>query len=78
MFNMRDDSIETAAEGADRSRSHSKRPLHIVQFIAGLAMIPLTAWFLMQGDIRGGVLTAIVAIIAIAYAGMNLFVRTWP
>ncbi len=78
MFNMRDDSIETASEGADRSRSRSKRPLHIVQFIAGLVIAPLAIWFFLQGDIRGGVLTAIVAIIAIVYAGMNLFVRPWP
>ncbi len=75
---MRDDSIESVSEGADSSRYRSKRPLHIVQFVAGLAMVPLAAWFLMQGDLRGGVLTAIVAIIAIAYAGMNLFVRPWP
>ena len=75
---MRDDSIEPAAEGGEGTRAHSKRPLHIVQFIAGLAMVPLAAWFLLQGDLRGGVLTAIVAVIAIAYAGMNLFVRSWP
>jgi uncharacterized membrane protein len=75
---MRDNSIEPAAKGGDRSRTHSKRPLHIVQFVAGLAMVPLAAWFLMHGDLRGGVLTAIVAVIAISYAGMNLFVRLWP
>jgi hypothetical protein len=66
------------SDDLERASARRRRPLHIIQFIAGLAIVPLAVWFFIQGDTRGGALTAIVAVIAIVYAGMNLFVRPWP
>jgi hypothetical protein len=75
---MHNNRPETHADDSKRASTHRRRPLHVVQFIGGVAIAPLSVWFFMEGDLRGGALTAIVAVIAIAYAGINLFVRPWP
>jgi heme/copper-type cytochrome/quinol oxidase subunit 4 len=75
---MLDNLTETQSDELKWASIRRRRPLHIIQFIAGVAIVPLAVWLFMQGDLRGGVLTAIVAVIAIAYAGINLFFRPWP
>ena len=75
---MRDDSTGSESEAGHSSPPDHRRPLHMIQFIAGLIIVPLAVRFFMHGDTRGAVLMGIVAIIAITYAGMNLFVRRWP
>jgi hypothetical protein len=55
-----------------------RRPLHFVQFIAGLAMFPLAIWFYIRGDFLGVVFATIAGVLAVAYTCVNLFIRQWP
>jgi hypothetical protein len=75
---MRDDIATPDSDDLKRASARRRRPLHVVHLLAGIAIVPLAVWFFIQGDTRGGALTAIVALVAIAYAGTNLFVRPWP
>lgn len=55
-----------------------RRPLHVFQFIAGLAMFPLAVWLYLRGDYLGVVFAVIAGVLALAYTIVNLFVREWP
>jgi hypothetical protein len=57
---------------------HPRKPLHIIQFIAALAMFPLAIWFYLNGDYLGVGLALIVGILVLSYTATNLFGRHWP
>lgn len=57
---------------------HRRSPLHIIQFVAGLAMFPLAVWFYLRGDVVGVGLAVVVGAIALAYTSVNLFAGPWP
>jgi hypothetical protein len=58
--------------------SRKRKPLHVVQFVAGLAMFPLAGWMYLQGEYLGVGLAVLIGLLTVAYTGMNLFVRQWP
>lgn len=58
--------------------SRRRKPLHIIQFIASLAMFPLAAWFFLNGDYLGVALALVVGVVVLAYTAVNLFGRQWP
>jgi uncharacterized membrane protein len=55
-----------------------RRWLHIVQFVGGIAMLPLAYWFYQNADFLGVVLALVVGLMVVGYTSMNLFVRPWP
>ena len=55
-----------------------RKPLHILQFIAGLAMFPLAVWFYLNGDYLGVAFALVIGGVVLAYTAMNLFGRQWP
>jgi hypothetical protein len=58
--------------------SHRRKPLHWIQFAAGLATFPLAVWFYWQRDFLGLAFALIIGVMAVAYTAINLFVRPWP
>ena len=58
--------------------SHQRKPLHLVQFLAGLAMLPLAVWFYWKADYLGVAFTLLIGALVLAYTSVNLFVRKWP
>jgi hypothetical protein len=57
---------------------HRRRPLHVVQLVAGLAMFPLAWWFYSRADHLGVAFAVVIGGLAVAYSAVNLFVRPWP
>ena len=57
--------------------SHRK-PLHLAQFLAGLAMLPLAVWFYWNADYLGTAFALLIGALVLAYTSVNLFVRKWP
>jgi hypothetical protein len=55
-----------------------RKPLHILQFIAGLAMFPLAVWFYLNADYLGVALAVVIGVVVLAYTSVNLFRRQWP
>ena len=55
-----------------------RRPLHIVQLVAGLAMFPLAVWLYLRGDYLGVAFAVLIGLATVAYTVVNLFVRQWP
>jgi hypothetical protein len=55
-----------------------RKPLHILQFVAGIAMFPLAIWLYLKGDLLGVGFALVAGAIALAYTSVNLFVRDWP
>ncbi len=58
--------------------SHERKPLHIVQFLAGLAMLPLAVWFYWKADPLGAAFALAIGVLVLAYTSFNLLVRWWP
>jgi hypothetical protein len=57
---------------------HRRKPLHIIQFLAALAMFPLAIWFYLNGDYLGVALASVVGVLVLAYTALNLFGRHLP
>jgi hypothetical protein len=55
-----------------------RKPLHIFQFIAALAMFPLAVWFYLNSDYLGVIFAVVTGVIVLAYTAVNLFGRQWP
>jgi hypothetical protein len=55
-----------------------RKPLHVIQFIASLAMFPLAAWLYLRGDYLGVGIAIVAGVMALAYTSVNLFIRQWP
>ena len=57
---------------------HPRKPLHVLQLIAGLAMFPLAIWMYFRADYLGVAFAVIIGLLAVTYTAVNLFVRPWP
>jgi hypothetical protein len=55
-----------------------RKPLHIIQLIAGVAMLPLAVWLYLRGDYLGVAFAVLIGLATVAYTVVNLFVRQWP
>ena len=55
-----------------------RKPLHVVQLVAGLTMFPLAWWFYSQADYLGVAFAATIGVLTVAYTVVNLFIRQWP
>jgi hypothetical protein len=55
-----------------------RKPLHVLQLVAGLAMFPLAGWLYLRADYLGVAFAVTVGLLAVAYTTINLFVRQWP
>jgi hypothetical protein len=57
---------------------HPRKPLHVIQLLAGLAMFPLAYWLLTRADFLGVGFALAIGFLTVAYTAINLFVRQWP
>ena len=55
-----------------------RKPLHVFQLIAALAMFPLAVWFYLNDDYLGVALALVIGVMVLAYTAVNLFGRPWP
>jgi hypothetical protein len=55
-----------------------RKPLHVFQFIAALALFPLAVWFYLNADYLGVALALVIGVMVLAYTAVNLFGRPWP
>jgi hypothetical protein len=55
-----------------------RKPLHVFQLVAGLAMFPLAYWFYSRADYLGVAFAVTIGLVTVAYTAANLFVRRWP
>jgi hypothetical protein len=55
-----------------------RKPLHVVQLVAGLAMFPLAYWLYSRADYLGVAFAVTIGVLTVAYTAVNLFVRQWP
>jgi hypothetical protein len=57
---------------------HSRKPLHVFQLVAGLAMFPVAYWMYTRADYLGVAFAVTIGALAVTYTMVNLFVRPWP
>jgi hypothetical protein len=57
---------------------HRRKKLHILQFVGGLAMLPLAVWFYLKADYLGVAFALVIGVVVLVYTSLNLFVRPWP
>jgi hypothetical protein len=55
-----------------------RKPLHVFQLVAGLAMFPLAYWFYVRADYLGVAFAVTIGLVTVAYTAVNLFARRWP
>jgi hypothetical protein len=57
---------------------HRRKPLHMIQLVAGLAMFPAAWWMYSRADYLGVAFAVIIGLLVVTYTVVNLFVRQWP